>query len=95
MKLVIRPEAEAELLQAIDWYERRGPGLGADLLRCVDACLERIRRHPEAYPVVHRSARMAIVRRFPYLVLYRALGDSISVIAIFHAKRDPIIWRKR
>lgn len=68
MKLIIRPEAEAELLEAIDWYESRGPGLGADLLRCVDACLERIRRHPEAYPVVHRSTRMAIVRRFPYIL---------------------------
>lgn len=95
MKLIIRPEAEADLLQAIDWYEGRGPGLGADLLRCVDACLERIRRHPEAYPLVHRSTRMAIVRRFPYLVLYRSLEDSISVIAIFHANRNPMIWRQR
>ena len=95
MKLIIRPEAEAELLEAIDWYESRGPGLGADLLRCVDACLERIRRHPEAHPVVHRSTRMAIVRRFPYLVLYRTMEDDISVIAIFHAKRNPMIWRKR
>jgi plasmid stabilization system protein ParE len=95
MKLIVRPEAEAELLQAIDWYESRGRGLGADLLRCVDACLERILRHPEAYPVVHRSTRMAIVRRFPYLVLYRTTEDSISVIAIFHAKRNPMIWRKR
>jgi plasmid stabilization system protein ParE len=95
MKLIIRPEAEAELLEAIDWYESRGPGLGADLLRCVDSCLERIRRQPEAYPVVHRSTRMAIVRRFPYLILYRTMEDYISVIAIFHAKRNPMIWRKR
>lgn len=39
MKLIIRPEAEDELLEAIDWYEARNPGLGSDLLRCVDACI--------------------------------------------------------
>ncbi|MCF6313531.1 MAG: hypothetical protein L3J39_13885 [Verrucomicrobiales bacterium] len=28
MKLIIRPEAEDELLEAIDWYEACNPGLG-------------------------------------------------------------------
>jgi plasmid stabilization system protein ParE len=95
MKLIIRPEAEDELLEAIDWYEARSPGLGAELLRCVDASFHRIQRHPEAYPVAHRLTRMALVRRFPYLVLYRVVGEFISVVAIFHAKRDPKIWKRR
>ena len=38
---------------------------------------------------------MALVRRFPYLVLYRLGDESISVIAVFHAKRDPKIWKSR
>ncbi|HOW67188.1 MAG TPA: type II toxin-antitoxin system RelE/ParE family toxin [Candidatus Paceibacterota bacterium] len=95
MKLILRPEAEAELLEAIDWYEARGRGLGADLLRCVDACLQRIVRNPDAFPFVHRSIRMAVVRRFPYLVLFRMMEDAVSVIAIFHAKRNPRIWKDR
>jgi plasmid stabilization system protein ParE len=95
MKLIVRPEAEDELVEAIDWYEARSPGLGGELLRCVDACFLRIQRYPEAYPVAHRMTRMALVRRFPYLVLYRVMGDIISVVAVFHAKRDPKIWKKR
>ena len=31
-QLIIRPEAEAELTEAFDWYERRVAGLGGDLL---------------------------------------------------------------
>jgi len=95
MKLIVRPEAEDELVEAIEWYEARSPGLGADLLRCVDVCFHQILRHPEAYPVVHRQTRMGIVRRFPYLVLYRVMQDSICVVAVFHAKRDPKIWKRR
>ncbi len=95
MKLIVRPEAEAELLEAIDWYEVRNPGLGSDLFRCVDSCFQRIIRHPESYPVVQRKTRMAIIRRFPYLVLYRASGDTITIIAVFHASRNPMIWKER
>lgn len=95
MKLIIRPEAEDELLEAVDWYEARSLGLGADLLRCVDACIQRILRNPECYPVVHGEIRMGIVRRFPYLLLYTVSEETIYVIAIFHAKRDPKTWRER
>ena len=93
MRLIVRPEAESESLDAIDWYEARSPGLGSELLRCVDACFQRILRNPEIHPMVHREARMAIVRRFPYLLFYRFRDDSISVIAVFHAKRNPRIWK--
>ena len=95
MKVIFRPEAEDELIEAIDWYEARSPGLGAELLRCVDACVERMIRQPESYPIVHRETRMGIVRRFPYLVLYRISDEAISIIAVFHAKRNPKIWEAR
>jgi len=36
-KLVIRPDAEAELTEAFDWYEQRVPGLGSQFLLAVDA----------------------------------------------------------
>ena len=62
MRLIVRPEAESELLESIDWYETRDPGLGSDFLRCIDSCFERILRHPESYPIVHRKTRMAIIR---------------------------------
>lgn len=36
-KLVIRPQAEAEMAEAYDWYEARVPGLGSEFLLAVDA----------------------------------------------------------
>ena len=39
-RLIVRPEAEAEMTEAYDWYEDRVPGLGSEFLLCVDAVLK-------------------------------------------------------
>jgi len=51
-RLIIRPEAEAELAEAFDWYERRVPGLGAHFLAAVDAALDSVLSHPFQHPAV-------------------------------------------
>jgi len=48
-RLIIRPEAEAELTEAFDWYERRVAGLGGDLLAAVDATVDSIVSNPLQY----------------------------------------------
>jgi hypothetical protein len=55
-RLVIRPEAEAEMTEAFDWYEERLPGLGASFLLCVDAVFRGIVRAPGVFHP-HRSLR--------------------------------------
>jgi plasmid stabilization system protein ParE len=94
-RLIIRPEAEAELAEAFDWYEGRVPGLGADLLVAVDAAIDSILSNPLQYPTIHRSARRALTRRFPYQVLFIVEADAVVVIAIFHGARDPKRWQDR
>ena len=36
-RLIVRPEAEAEMAETFRWYEDRVPGLGDDFLLPVDA----------------------------------------------------------
>lgn len=43
-RLIVRPEAEAEMADAYDWYEDRVPGLGSGFLLCVDAVFSAILR---------------------------------------------------
>jgi len=45
-ELIVRPEAEAELGEAFDWYESRVNGLGAEFLLAIDATLASIARNP-------------------------------------------------
>lgn len=94
--LIIRPEAEADLDEAYQWYEEQAPGLGADFLLCVDAIMASIERNPQLYPVLHKDiVRRALLRRFPYGVFFAEGKRNISVIGVLHAKRSPKVWQDR
>ena len=93
--LVVRPLAEADLDEAFAWYESRSVSLGVDFLRAVDACFDAIVTTPLAYPVVYRSARRALLRRFPYAVLYMQANDGVEVLACTHTRLHARRWRRR
>ena len=93
--VILRDEAEADMAEAALWYERRSLGLGAEFVRSVDACLALVSRQPTLFPAIHREARMALPRRFPYLIIYRVFPDFISVVAVIHGKRHPRRWKSR
>ena len=94
-RILLRREAEAEIAEAIAWYEARGRGLGADFLRAFEAALSAIKRHPQAFPVIFKEARRAMLRKFPYSVIFTVSADEIIIVACFHAKRNPKRWRKQ
>jgi toxin ParE1/3/4 len=95
MRLVVREAAEADIVEAARWYERRSPGLGGEFLRAVDVTLAEIVRMPDRYPYVRGRARRALLRRFPYAVYFVATPEFVSVFACLHARRDPRHWRER
>jgi len=94
-RLIVRPEAEAEMTDAFDWYEDRVPGLGSEFLLCVDAVFSAIQRTPQHYPRVHKTARRALSRRFPYEIIFVEDNERVVVLSVFHAKRNPKLWLER
>jgi plasmid stabilization system protein ParE len=93
--LLIRPAAVADIEDVYRWYERQRVGLGDEFLAAIDAKLQDIAAQPAAYPVIHRQARRALVRRFPYAIFYCLLGETIVVVACMHGRRDPLRWQGR
>ena len=93
--MILRPEAEADLVNARDWYEQQRLGLGAEFLLCVEEVLERIDRTPEIYAVIYHDVRRAFTRRFPYVVYYRIEVNEVVVLGIFHTRRNPREWQSR
>jgi plasmid stabilization system protein ParE len=91
-RLVFRPEAEAELLGARAWYEGERVGLGAIFAAAVETTVTAILQNPLAYPRVKGDTRRALVRRFPYAVYFRPIGDEIVVLALMHGRRLPRRW---
>ena len=50
-RLRIRPEAEAEISSAAEWYESKRPGLGAEFMATLDRAFEQVLDAPDASPV--------------------------------------------
>lgn len=93
--LVVRPEAEAEIAAASDWYNQRRPGLGSDFIHAVNQTLTAIQDNPFQYQIVWREFRRAGVARFPYGLIYSVSEAEIFVLSCFHGRRNPNVWKKR
>ncbi|MBL8798289.1 MAG: type II toxin-antitoxin system RelE/ParE family toxin [Planctomycetia bacterium] len=95
VRVVFRREARGEFDEAHDWYECQQPGRGDRFAERVEEVLARIAALPRLHQCVYLDVRRALVRDFPYLILYRVLPKQIRVIAVFHTRRDPTIWQSR
>ena len=93
--VILRPAAAADTNDAYRWYEGQRKGLGHDFLAEVSLALDLIASHPLAFPVIRRHTRRALLRRFPYQILYRAYSETVIVVAVFHASREPRACQRR
>jgi plasmid stabilization system protein ParE len=95
MKCGFHPEAEAEFLDAIDYYEGRTPGLGYEFAIEVRSTIENILRLPKAWTILSGDIRRCLIRRFPYGIIYAQDGNSIFILAVMHLHRAPDCWKDR
>ena len=51
--------------------------------------------NPRQFPIIFKNVRRALLRRFPYSLFFVVEGDDLTVLACFHASRDPSHWQKR
>jgi plasmid stabilization system protein ParE len=92
--VLFRPQAEADVVEARAWYAAREADLGERFVGELVATIARIVEHPALFPRVHDETRRAVLRRFPYAVYFRHVGDTIVVLAV-HGRQDPQRWRGR
>jgi toxin ParE1/3/4 len=95
MRLVYHPEAEAELIEAARFYERRVPALGAQFLDAVDKSIAAILEAPQRPPITDDDVRRYLMARFPYGIYYRVLQDQLRILAFKHHSRHSDYWRSR
>ena len=94
-RLRVKPRVYSDIQEAYQWYEEQSVGLGAAFIKAVDDSLDRIAEHPESYPAVMENVRRAVLHRFPYGIFYFVEGDTVVVLACYHASRDPRGWQDR
>jgi toxin ParE1/3/4 len=98
-KVVVRPEAEQDIVEAAAWYEACQAGLGAEFVQEViqvwDALAENpllnSRRHP------NKDIRWRYPERFPHRIIYEIIeaDKTVVVAAVLHAARHDRLWQQR
>jgi toxin ParE1/3/4 len=91
----IKTEAEGELWDSVDFYEKRNPGLGLDFEQEVRRVALLIQNTPNRFPLQKDGTRKVVMKRFPFAIYYVEMTDSIWVIAVAHTRRKPWYWRER
>ncbi len=94
-KLRIRAAAEADIQDAYNYYETCQKGLGQDFILCIESALEKIVKNPDHYPVVHRRIYRILVERFPFGIFFIVKENTLIVLAVLHASRNPRCWKTR
>lgn len=90
----IEPVADAEILEAVEWYRARSPVVARAFLETLDVPLVTVGESPEQFPVVHRQIRRALVPNFPYAAFFVVDPDLIRVVGVVHGKRHPRRWQR-
>lgn len=95
MKVELHPAAEAEAREAFVRYRERDPVVASRFIAALDKAIERIADNPERWPDYLHGTQRLLVRRFPFVIVYRVVAQRVLVVAIAHQKRRPGYWRRR
>jgi hypothetical protein len=101
VRVVLHPDARAEVRVAAIWYDEQRDGLGVEFLAAVAELLSTVGDRPLSYPlwpgtpVGDPTIRRASMSRFPYFAACEAHADHVLVLAFAHAKRRPLYWLER
>jgi plasmid stabilization system protein ParE len=90
-----RSVAEAELVEATDWYVSRSREAARRFVAYVDLTVERSASDPLSCPAVSSTLRRASVPHFPYGLYFTILPEAIHIVGVVHGRRHPRRWRRR
>ena len=90
-KLIVGPEAQIEIYDAIDWYESKQTGLGEEFYNYLEGYFETLRNGNADFPVKRKPVfRELPLKRFPYAIIYAKEKDAIYVYSVFNTHQHPL-----
>jgi plasmid stabilization system protein ParE len=96
-RVIFRPQAVEDVVEAAAWYEAHALGLGDQLIDEILDATHRAQRNPELFRIVHgeTSVRRVLTNRFPYRVFFSVLEETLYVHAVLHGARHDRHWTER
>lgn len=95
--VVFHPEARAELLASVTYYDEQAEGLGRQFTDEVERAVRSVAEQPGlGAPIIGADGlRRWVLRRFPYYLIYQAEPNALLILALAHQRRRPGYWKER
>ena len=87
MRVIWTAQAETELKAALSYAQLRWPGAVAKIAADVLGMVERLRSFPlSGRSGVVAGTRELVLTRYPFIVVYMAGVDAVTVLRIYHQR---------
>ena len=100
MRVRVLSPALDEVTKAALWFDGQRAGLGSEFWQSVDAMLAQIEENPlrfakSEFTTPENDIRLAVIRRFNYVIHFAVELEEVQVAAVAHAGRRPGYWLRR
>lgn len=94
-RLSVHPLAEAEINDAVDYYEDCAERLGSKLLDEVEKAFDTIQSTSSTWAFASAGCQRYMLSHFPYAVIYKDCKGVVEILAFPHNRRRPKYWVSR
>jgi len=89
-QLQILRKAREDMQKSAAWYDERQSGLGNRFLLEVTRTLRLVEANPLHYEErFSKKFRFAVVKVFPFVIVYKIKDKTVVVNSVFHTSRNP------
>jgi hypothetical protein len=82
--LLLSPEAELDIDQAVQYYDSVSKGLGLEFINVIDKYFFQILQVPTASAIQYDQVRVKPVKVFPFTIHYIISDPHIIVLRVFN-----------
>jgi plasmid stabilization system protein ParE len=95
LPLEFHPEARLEAIAAYDWYAERSLEAANAFQDELQDAGRAIQTHPKLWATYLHGTRRYLLKRFPFVIVYRVTATRIEILAVAHGRRKPGYWSGR
>jgi hypothetical protein len=74
--------------EAYEWYESQKVGLGELFLTELENKYNKITTTPFVYSKRQKEYRHVVLKKFPYVIVFKIIKRTVVVYAVFHTSRN-------
>ncbi len=88
-RIYLLSAAVDDITQAVQYYNSQKEHLGERFLDELEKLFDILAAFPEIFPLKRKNYREAVMKKFPYVVVYTVEENKILIYALFHTHRSP------